>query len=636
MLSDHNRRISQRAPKACQECTRRKVRCDKTVPCSRCRRLKKACTREDVLTTKAAAQGNGRGDEAAFLRRLQDVLGNNSAEDAQTLVTKRLSEVAHSIVNCAPEDKHRAASPEAASSPSLAVRTLESQIWSRQSTSCYPHRSGCSCPHHRSYTELVSINCDMSSPMIQWASVFVDPALYLPTADARKVVQFHISYLWWHHNALHAPTFLSQCNIFWSTGQVTHRIWLSLYLSVISSTLWTLLNSPLHRQRLGVDFSEDIIAQQFRELLRVFYAEDFLSNPSMCSIQAIVIATRFAHNIGFSDSVTNLLVSAVGLAQSMGLHRIDGSAADDQELGVASYKQIELENESYSDDDLVSQSEDTITSSSYTRCIAAECLLMPEVFDGFLGSENDHRRIYQHISDMGKRMKSLISSFPKQFLGSCHASADMGLVWLPTARRTLAISVSDKIIMLHRPLLLQAFRTSAFPDVKQTCLSAALTIFREHENTALGTHEILSIWTQSAFCTTATVVLGLELLYGEVGAGSRHEDYLATLKNASERLQTRRCDTMATKCSKLIWALIGAHDELAVSEQLTSANDRTRMADCLIHDQRLLSQVLSVAAPETGPSSDTAPEDWAYSDVYQQGYAFDFDVWYNQIFTNLA
>ncbi len=62
------------------------------------------------------------------------------------------------------------------------------------------------------------------------------------------------------------------------------------------------------------------------------------------SIQAIAISTRYAHNIGFSDSITNLLASAVGLAQAMGLHRIKSGEADDQQSIVTPHERIELEN----------------------------------------------------------------------------------------------------------------------------------------------------------------------------------------------------------------------------------------------------------------------------------------------------
>lgn len=40
------------------------------------------------------------------------------------------------------------------------------------------------------------------------------------------------------------------------------------------------------------------------------------------SVQAIAIATRVAHNLGHSDSIANLLISAYGIARSLGLHRI--------------------------------------------------------------------------------------------------------------------------------------------------------------------------------------------------------------------------------------------------------------------------------------------------------------------------
>lgn len=46
------------------------------------------------------------------------------------------------------------------------------------------------------------------------------------------------------------------------------------------------------------------------------------------AIQAVVIATRYAHNIGYSDSLGNMLYSMYGIAQTMGLHRIPPSELD--------------------------------------------------------------------------------------------------------------------------------------------------------------------------------------------------------------------------------------------------------------------------------------------------------------------
>lgn len=41
-----------------------------------------------------------------------------------------------------------------------------------------------------------------------------------------------------------------------------------------------------------------------------------------------MIATRYAHNIGYSDSLGNMLYSMYGIAQTMGLHRISPSELD--------------------------------------------------------------------------------------------------------------------------------------------------------------------------------------------------------------------------------------------------------------------------------------------------------------------
>lgn len=210
------------------------MRCDKVVPCSRCRRLKKPCSREDVLTTKALVRNNERREDIDFLRSLHDFLGSGgSSVEAQEIVNTRLRAVQNQVLENEETNPEHPRFQDSATSSLLAVRTLESQVWSRRSTSCYPHRRGCSCRQHRSYSEMASINCDMTDSMLQWKPHFADPLLYLNTADARKIVEFHISHLWWHHNATHASTFLSQCNIFWNTGTIVHELWAALYLSIL-------------------------------------------------------------------------------------------------------------------------------------------------------------------------------------------------------------------------------------------------------------------------------------------------------------------------------------------------------------------------------------------------------------------
>jgi len=50
-LSDAKMRHTQRAPRSCKECSSRKIKCDKGIPCKPCTKRGQAarCTREVVL-----------------------------------------------------------------------------------------------------------------------------------------------------------------------------------------------------------------------------------------------------------------------------------------------------------------------------------------------------------------------------------------------------------------------------------------------------------------------------------------------------------------------------------------------------------------------------------------------------------
>lgn len=128
------------------------------------------------------------------------------------------------------------------------VKCLESLAWGRNAGACYPHRR-CNCTRYRKYSELASINCDLASPTLQWAPVNIDSAILLSAQDDRKLITFHLEHLWWHHNALHSPTFLEQCEIFWSLGTAVHPLWAALYLSITCVCLFP-------RPRLAEDVCE--------------------------------------------------------------------------------------------------------------------------------------------------------------------------------------------------------------------------------------------------------------------------------------------------------------------------------------------------------------------------------------------
>jgi hypothetical protein len=160
-----------------------------------------------------------------------------------------------------------------------------------------------------------------------------------------KVLRFHLDHVHWHHNAFHAPTFVEQCEQFWQTGTVDHPLWMALYYSVFSVTIWTLLNNEQHRAALDVAVDDSMVEMQFQGMINVLYQENFLENLSLYSIQAIVISTRIAHNLGRSDLNATLIGAAARIAHCLGLHKItDSSTGDDRALSGADwYERVEIE-----------------------------------------------------------------------------------------------------------------------------------------------------------------------------------------------------------------------------------------------------------------------------------------------------
>lgn len=97
--------------------------------------------------------------------------------------------------------------------------TIEDVAWGRQSKRL-----------------LATNKCDIAQlPPAPKLSFIPEQDWDMPTeAQARSLVNFHIEYVCWHHNAIYSPDFLEACELFWKRGDVRHPLWLALYLAILS------------------------------------------------------------------------------------------------------------------------------------------------------------------------------------------------------------------------------------------------------------------------------------------------------------------------------------------------------------------------------------------------------------------
>ncbi|KAJ9142975.1 Fungal transcriptional regulatory protein, N-terminal [Pleurostoma richardsiae] len=369
---------------------------------------------------------------------------------------------------------------------------------------------------------------------------------------AKRLVSFHIKYLCWHHNAIHSPTFLEQCELFWETGTMVDPSWASLYLSVLSTAAWCY---PHNGEMLLEDHPKCMARRWYDAMLAALSQSNFMSRHSIFSVQAIAISTLIAHPLGSSNSHYILLGSAIRIAQCLGLDKLKEKppaltqashdawkSAITLHVGRRVWWQLIIQDyfavpfsDTYTinpdhfttvmpsncdDHDLEEVHSSQPTVSSYCIVLAKMACLMPQLVDGA------HRlsclapeKHYQHVLEIDLKLRDLASQMPS-FLLRQTAEDPRWPSWVSWARKTLTISAADKVIMIHRAFLLRSFRSPMYAYTRTTCLSASLTILREYER--IGSSAVADIWVVPAFTISAAIIVALDLLYrAEATAESR-------------------------------------------------------------------------------------------------------------------
>ncbi|KAG9497541.1 hypothetical protein J7337_010402 [Fusarium musae] len=667
----HDRRVSQRQPRACLECTRRKTRCDKAIPCGRCVRLSKPCSREVVRVSKI--ERNHRS-ELTFLNELADNLKTSrDIETALAAIRERRSlllqgtglemvdnsppswsariehdelprdEVATSAIpsealpelvqplgegtwehngDMAPDSLLTQSRDSSRHEHAVEFLRIELLAWGRSGGSCFPHID-CQCRSVRPYPEIASITADP-----HWSGYrHVQPDLArkpssLTKGLARSLVGFHLDNILWHHNVFHAPTFLSQCEQFWTAGTVVHSLWLSLYYAVTAVSSWTALNCA--GLWTGSTFDPDLPLQLFRAMVDQLYHEDFAENHStpeavntkiltVFSLQAIILSTRVAHNLGRSDWNATLLGAAIRIAHCMGLHSIRNSTENpavttpvgwfrciETEVGRRCWNQLVIQDyfqvpftETYAihpsqfttelpinchDEDMMPKNETSLTINSYPRAMVQVALLMPKLLDS-LNSNLPRRSLaetYKVVTASYSALRDIVRRLPPYFMQTPEPQSGTDEYmppWLPFARRSLALSTADKVIMIHRPVLYHAFQVPALTKARKSCVAAAKTIFKEYES--ISQEGVIPIWTHSAFCVTATIVIGLELLFREAHTDNEAISLRSIMNRTAQSLRSRQSDILAARCAALIETILLIEEELVLSLMRSSFDGST-------------------------------------------------------------
>ncbi|KAI1486023.1 hypothetical protein F5X96DRAFT_657110 [Biscogniauxia mediterranea] len=605
MNSNRATKVSQRASLTCIPCAKSKVRCNKAIPCIRCIEQGRShlCSREPTrLSTRRAVI-----EQAAELRVLQNIVKQLEQSNPEALLRSlkdRIEELSGTTQD----------GPKAVAAAALPVQTQQQPTSDSTALPGLPSKS-----QNQGEPEDLSHDHDglaLTLEYLAWGRNYYKhddtvtkgkkgPSTHLKSTDlsedgsanadiphphlARKLVVYHIQSLCWHHNAIHSPTFLDECESFWKTGSVVDPCWMALYYAVLSSAAWCY---PHDDEFISSDELKSRAGMWYDAMVSVLNQNDFMENHSIYSVQSIVISILVAHPLGHSNAHYILLSAAIRIAQCLGLDKIKHKPRQESQSSPEEWESV-VENEvkrrvwwqliiqdyfavpfvdTYSinpnhfstpmpgntdDHDLVDKPSHQPTISSYCIVLAKMAWLMPQLVDGAhrLSSTSPNKH-YEHVLELDLKMRQLVSDIPP-FLSRQTPIDPNWPPWVNWARQTLTISAADKLIMIHRAFLVQSFRSPVYAYTRTTCLSASLTILQEYLRIKSSA---ANVWVVPAFTISAAIIVALDLLF-TAEPTSQTEKNRRLVSQTISGLSSTKQHKMAVRGASILTALLEEEQE---------------------------------------------------------------------------
>ncbi|KAL5601113.1 hypothetical protein BROUX41_005927 [Berkeleyomyces rouxiae] len=592
-------RVSQRASRSCTECKRRKIRCDKTVPCNQCLRAKAPgkCRIEMVeLTTKYTKSRQ----EIEFLHQLKMALTATTLVDAEELITARLT-----LLETGQEPVKARKSMFEGSSEYFNDVLNDQHADETFDTAKTLMRLGRGYPNPvAAMDQVVPVDSDFNMTILNSVPDLV---------TARKLVSYYLEHLSWHHAVLHHGEFLAQCEAYWASGSMVTSQWACVYFAVLSASAY---NLP---ERLYAMNDTRVILRQnsefwYNQMFLALFRTDYTVNHSAFTLQAIIISCMVAHPLGQAVRQMVLLSSSLRIAQCLdyAAHTPSKIATENgmtdlskkitEEVQRRIWWQILVQDYflvpmagSYGvspnhfttpmplncHDDMIEQPSDVPTISSYCIQLSKMALLMPQLIDGLRSPKVTTREAqYRHVQFIAQKMTQVMNELPI-FLRVETPFDPSWPVWIEWARSTLTISAADKFIMIHRSFLIKSFQDpQTYELTRRTCVSSALTILNEFRR--VKNKDVVRLWIIPTFTVSAAIVIGLDISYRIKNNEAYEAKHFDLLIETIDALKTTLVD-----CDVTVRQGVGLLESFVSYRLGTGMSPSARDSSSTLHDDLL-------------------------------------------------
>lgn len=615
---------AQRPRLTCTECYRRKIKCDKNIPCASCSKRGSAiiCTREDFSSASAPPAYQSRGNidipsdlVQALLDRVNQLEARLEEQDPISITrSPRNSSTSPEqstppVGNEVPVSPCEPSTPERNTNHEDAATVLEFLTWGRTKDADFSKA-----PEYTRGPSRVNAGFEEESSTSNVlhesgknAQLDILEALLPSKSHIKQLSNYHDASILWYHGSYLATTFKRDLDVFLTNygGDVRHPElnlqWLALLFAVLTGSITC---APLSVLRIW-QFSEAersvLSVEWYEATVTCLNISRYAEMHTIHSVQAIATLTIAAHILGMSNSQSVLLASAGRIAQSLGLHRLGAETATapieqirKREAGRRVFGQLCTQDwfqipfsESYSlnprflnttkplncnEDDMVVQPQFVPTAASYCNYRYEIAALMPQLLDATANCNTLFTK-YEQVLQYDDKMRKLATAYMPAFLSTNAPVAENWPIYVGWARRSLAICAAHKIIMIHRKFLGLSFTNSTFSFTRRTCIAASKTILKEALSAIDENGPVL--WIEQAFSIAAGIILCLDSFHRKAG-DTEYEEHTRLVADAIEYLKKFSNSRIAARGVNLLTALL---QELCRDPNIRQSRKRLRTED---------------------------------------------------------
>ncbi|KAH7393562.1 hypothetical protein BKA64DRAFT_90903 [Cadophora sp. MPI-SDFR-AT-0126] len=494
----------------------------------------------------------------------------------------------------------------------------------------------------------------------------------LPTKmQVYLLFEYHADWLLFMHCSFHVPTFRRELDQFYDEDQGVISItsaglqWAALLFAIICGSMTSAQAAEVLKWGFHQEEQSNLAKHWYQASIECLNAARYQQYHSLYGVQAIASSTICAHILGFSNSQSVLLASAVRIAQSLGLHRLkksrratNESQGDDiaekvqKEVGRRLWQQLATQDwfsvpfsETYCINPLHFTSkaprhcdEDTMETihashpaiTTYGNFLFRVAALMPALQDRSSEAHNLDAK-YEHVLRFDKLMRELVIAQLPPCLNSQTQLDPMWPHWVAVARRCLTITSAHKIIMIHRRFLGMSFHDKKFAFTRRTCLAAAKTIINELKQDL--PEQSPTLWTTQAFSVAAAIILSLDNFNRHQPARESEEHRQLITDTISILSKSIPISSIAARGTRLLTDLLAEERRHAQGNSTSSLPNKNGIASENFSSPKHSEKSLNVAAfvkkfcesdqppPGNSPLATSHMPLWLQQDNSSQAYA---------------